>query len=91
MADRAQREQLRPLQPELGTRPRVYYRNLQRFDHCFIGGSVCASLNGQLDAVEGASVELRRDGAVLATRQSDAFGDFKFDGVPRARAGTKSW
>jgi hypothetical protein len=26
-------------------------------------------------------VELRRDGSVLATRQSDAFGDFKFDGI----------
>jgi len=81
MADRVQREQLRPLRPELGTRPRVYYRNLQRFDHCFIGGSLCASINGQVNTVEGVTVELRRDGSVLATRQSDAFGDFKFDGI----------
>ena len=30
------------MKPELGTKPRVYYRNLWRYSKCFIGGSVAA-------------------------------------------------
>jgi Fe-S-cluster-containing dehydrogenase component len=82
MARRAQAEGLRPLKPELATKPRVYYKNLHRMDHCFIGGSLTVESNGQSDCVEGAAVKLLHNGEVAAHTVSDAFGDFKFDGLP---------
>lgn len=81
MARRVEREELRTLQPALNTRPRVYYRNLQRFDHCFIGGSVSALVEGRSECIEDAVVTLHYLGSELARRKTDAFGDFKFDGL----------
>lgn len=72
---------LRVLKPELNTKPRVYYKNLHRFDKCFIGGSVVADVNGRLECVFGARVVLKRQDREVASKQSDAFGDFKFDGL----------
>lgn len=77
----AKAEGLQVLQPELGTKPRVYYKNLYRYTHCFIGGSVVARSAGVLDCVPQATVELIQRGKTLQTTQSDAFGDFKFDGL----------
>ncbi len=79
MRRRVAAEELRVLEPALGTSPRVWYRNLWRFDHCFIGGSVSAVMNGVEDCIEGAVVELHQDGQLLDTRKTDAFGDFRFD------------
>jgi Fe-S-cluster-containing dehydrogenase component len=70
---------LEVLRPELGTRPRVYYRNLWRYTKCFIGGTLSAEAGGVVDCVEGARVRLLKDGAVLAETESDNYGDFKFD------------
>jgi hypothetical protein len=85
MAERALSEGLRVLKPELGTRPRVYYKNLYRFTDCFIGGSVVTRESGQLECVEGAAVELLKDGKIVQHTSTDAFGDFRFD-----RLGTDS-
>ncbi len=82
MAQRVKTEGLRALQPELGTRPRVYYKNLHRADHGFIAGSVAATVGGRLECLEGADVALLRAGAQLATTVTDVFGDFKFDALP---------
>ena len=83
MSERAAREGLRTLRPELGTRPRVWYRHLYRFDHCFIGGTVSRLRDGAAECVEGATVELRRPaGTLVATTATDAFGDFRFDALP---------
>jgi Fe-S-cluster-containing dehydrogenase component len=81
MAERAATEGLRVLKPELGTKPRVWYRNLERFDGCFIGGSVSRLRNAVLDCIEAATVELRQAGATVAATTTDAFGDFRFDGL----------
>jgi Fe-S-cluster-containing dehydrogenase component len=70
---------LETIRPELGTRPRVYYRNLWRYATCFIGGAVSAEQNGVVDCVEGATVRLIKDGRVVAETTSDNYGDFKFD------------
>jgi hypothetical protein len=67
------------MQPEAGTKPRVYYKNLWRYSKCFIGGSVAAEANGAVDCVEGATVRLLKDGAVVAKTVTDNYGDFKFD------------
>jgi Fe-S-cluster-containing dehydrogenase component len=79
MARMAAEEGLEVMRPELGTGPRVYYRNLWRYSKCFIGGSISAEAGGLIDCVEGASVRLLKDGALVAEMASDNYGDFKFD------------
>ncbi len=75
----ARKEKLDVMQPELGARPRVYYRNLWRYSTCFIGGTVSAETNGVLDCVNGASIRLLRDGICIGQTTSNNYGDFKFD------------
>ena len=79
MARLAREQNLEVLKPELGTKPRVYYRNLWRYARCFIGGSVAEERQGIIECVEGASVQLVKDGASVAVTTTDGFGDFKFD------------
>ena len=79
MARMVREEGLEVLGPDLGTKPRVYYRNLWRYAKCFIGGTVSAEANGVVDCFEGARVRLIKSGAVVAETTSDNYGDFKFD------------
>ena len=79
MRDMAKAESLEPMKPELGTKPRVWYRNLWRYSTAFVAGSVSREANGIVDCVEGADVRLLRDGKVVATAKTDNYGDFKFD------------
>jgi Fe-S-cluster-containing dehydrogenase component len=79
MARIAREQDLEVMKPELGTRPRVYYRNLWRYSKCFIGGTLSAEANGRVDCVEGASVRLIKNGRTVAETTSDNYGDFKFD------------
>ncbi len=82
MASRARDQELRVLNPELGTKPRVWYRNLHLYDKCFVGGSVVADVAGVTECVEGAEVDLIKEGGVIASTRTDTYGDFKFDGLP---------
>jgi len=75
-------ESLQWLRPELGTKPQVYYKNMYRFDGCFIAGSVAVEKLGLVDCVKGAAVKLLRGEEHLAETFTDAFGDFKFDALP---------
>jgi Fe-S-cluster-containing dehydrogenase component len=79
MARIAHEDNLEVIRPELGTKPRVYYRNLWRYSKCFIGGSVAEEKQGVVDCVEGASVQLVKNGASVAVTTTDNYGDFKFD------------
>ena len=79
MARIAREQNLEVMRPELGAKPRVYYRNLWRYAKCFIGGSVAEDKNGMVDCVEGASVQLVKDGMSVAVTTTDNYGDFKFD------------
>jgi Fe-S-cluster-containing dehydrogenase component len=79
MARIARDEGLEVIKPELDAKPRVYYRNLWRYSKCFIGGSVSEEKDGVVDCVEGASVQLLRDGTSVAVTTTDNYGDFKFD------------
>jgi len=81
MAERARRENLRPLRAELGAKPRLWYRGLERWETEFVGGSVAVETNGVLDCVQGADVALIRNGVEIAQTRTDAFGDFRFDGL----------
>lgn len=78
MARRALADDLQVLLPKLEAKPRVYYRNLKRYDHCFIGGSVSSSDGTYVDCVEGAEVILTQAGQVLQRTVTDHFGDFRF-------------
>jgi Fe-S-cluster-containing dehydrogenase component len=79
MAKLAAEQGLDVIKPEFGTKPRVYYKNLWRYTKCFIGGSVSVEANGIIDCVEGATVRLLKNGAVVAQAATDNYGDFKFD------------
>jgi Fe-S-cluster-containing dehydrogenase component len=81
MTARAAAENLRVLHPEYGTQPRVYYRNLHRFDRSFLGGSVAIAPAGVMECAGGARVTLWQDSRQVAETVTDAFGDFKFDGL----------
>jgi Fe-S-cluster-containing dehydrogenase component len=81
MATRVSREQLKTLRPELQTRPRVYYRNLDRFDTCFIGGTVSSLHDGILECAGDAQVRLLKNSKDIAATRSDEFGDFRFEGL----------
>ena len=72
-------QNLEVMRPELGTKPRVYYKNLWRYSTCFIAGSVSMETKGVVDCAEGATVRLLKDGVVVAETATDNFGDFKFD------------
>ena len=80
-------EKLQPLHPEFGTRPGVSYANLYRFDSCFIAGSVAIQKNQIIDCAAGVSVVLYRDEQKIAETATDAFGDFKFDGLQENSTG----
>ena len=79
MAAIAETQGLEVLQPELGTKPRVYYKNLHRYTKCFLGASLAAVTDGVTDCVEGARIVLWQGGEELAHTTSDNYGDFKFD------------
>ena len=67
------------MKPELGTKPRVYYRNLWRYSTAFIAGSISTEGDGLVDCVEDATVNLMKDGNQVAKVKSDNYGEFKFD------------
>ena len=70
------------LRPELHTRPLVRYRNLQRAKTLFLGGTVVHGATDQTcDNLPEAVVELSIQGAFTAKCKTDAFGQFKFDGL----------
>lgn len=86
MSALAEQGSLEVLRSELGTRPRVWYANLYRFDKCFIGGSVLAKVAGRTECLEGATAMLSRAGKHVAEMKTDAFGDFKFDALEPGNA-----
>ena len=77
---RLQAEQgLEVLQPELGTRPRVYYKNLHLMTQCFVGGTVVMIQSGVEECAAGAEAVLSRDGREVGRATTDTFGEFKID------------
>jgi Fe-S-cluster-containing dehydrogenase component len=81
MAEIKSREELQELQPESATQPRVHYKNLHLFTHEFIGGTVIETVDGTTDCVADARIKLERSGTVIGEAVTDAFGEFKIDGL----------
>jgi Fe-S-cluster-containing dehydrogenase component len=77
MAAQAAAEELEVLQPELGAKPRVYYKNLYLFDKAFVAGNV---VFGDTDeCAEGAKATVKADGQVVGTAATNNYGDFYVD------------
>ena len=74
-------EGLEVLHPEYGTRPRVYYKNLDRFFKAFVGGTLAGEIGGVTECVADARVTLKRGAQALGETSSDAYGDFRFQGI----------
>ena len=63
---------------EFGLEPRVYYRNLYRYNKCFIAGNV--ALKDVDECANGAKVTLMDgSGKVVDLAVTDNYGDFRFD------------
>lgn len=88
MARIAKAEGLEVLQPELGTKPRIYYKNLYLMTECFVGGSVAADVEGVEECAAGAEVVLRHDGREVGRATTDAFGEWKID---RLKPGSRGY
>ncbi|MGI9380207.1 MAG: hypothetical protein ACR2OW_11200, partial [Methyloligellaceae bacterium] len=73
------KEKLEQLNPEFGTNPRVWYKNLYRYNKCFVGGSIEVQANGAVDCLPGATVTLRSEERIVAECKTDIYGDFKLD------------
>lgn len=78
----AREQGLEHLHPEFGTKPRVWYANLHRYNSAFIAGSVEVTVKGVTDCVEGAQIVLKKDGKEVQSTVSDNYGDFKIDRLP---------
>lgn len=70
-------EGLEAFRPELNTKPHVLYKNLHKFTKNFITAGVVVDE----DCFEGAKVTLKGNGGVIATQETNFFGEFKFDGL----------
>jgi Fe-S-cluster-containing dehydrogenase component len=81
MQQLAAAEQLEIHQPEHGTRPRTYFKNLYRFTRCFVAGSVATRVPDE--CAEGAAITLKdRAGKVVGTAVTHNYGDFRIDNLP---------
>jgi Fe-S-cluster-containing dehydrogenase component len=80
MQQRVETQKLEVLHPEYGLEPRVYYKNLYRYNKCFIAGSV--ALNDADECAEGAKVTLKNgSGSTVGTAEANNYGDFKIDNL----------
>jgi Fe-S-cluster-containing dehydrogenase component len=66
-------------------RPRVMYKNLDRYTSVFVAGSLAITdeAKGVEVAAEGAEVKLSLNGEPLAEQEVDWLGEFKFDHIPK--------
>jgi Fe-S-cluster-containing dehydrogenase component len=74
-------------QPELGTRPRIYYKNLHLMTQCFVGGTVVRLVDGIEECAADATVVLRQAGQEIGWTATDTFGEFKLDRLPPGSGG----
>jgi Fe-S-cluster-containing dehydrogenase component len=69
------------LHPKYNTQPRVYYKNLYRYERCFISGSISVVRDRVSDCAAGARIRLIQNAKTIDETIADSFGDFKFDNL----------
>ncbi|HJW74979.1 MAG TPA: 4Fe-4S dicluster domain-containing protein [Thermoleophilia bacterium] len=77
MAARVAEEGLERYRDGLGTRPRVYYRNLHRWTKAFVAGAVVDKASDE--CAEGVGVVASRDGQKAGEATTDNYGGFLID------------
>ena len=82
MQNRVASEKLEVLHQKYNTQPRVYYKNLYRYERCFISGSIYVVRVGVSDCAAGARIRLIKNANAIDETIADGFGDFKFDNLP---------
>jgi Fe-S-cluster-containing dehydrogenase component len=83
MAARAGAEALEAYRADLGTNPRVLYKNLHRWTKAFLGGTV--AYRDTDECAEGAVVILWADGDKIGETTTNNYGDFIFDKLAPGR------
>ncbi len=77
-----QSEKLEVYLPGKSTSPSVFYKNLYRYNRCFIAGSIAVTVKGLEECAEGATVTLFNSaGETISECKTDNYGDFKFDNL----------
>jgi Fe-S-cluster-containing dehydrogenase component len=77
MAAQVRAEGLEAFRGDLGTNPRVWYKNLHRWTKAFVGGTV--AYKDTDECAEGAVVLLWSKGTKIADGSTNNYGDFIFD------------
>ena len=72
------REELESLYPGKH-KPKVRYKNLYRYNKCFIAGAAAYDDHGVETAATNARATIKKDGKTLETMYVDFLGEFKFD------------
>lgn len=70
-------ERLEVYRPDLGTKPRVYYKNLYRWEKVFVSASVAYA--GTDECAEGAEVTVTADGIEVGEATTNNYGEFRVD------------
>jgi Fe-S-cluster-containing dehydrogenase component len=81
--DLCKSEGLEVLHPEYRTKPRIFYKNLHLMTSAFIAGTIISNETGVEECVAQTTVFLYQNEKVVAQVQTDAFGEFKFDGLKK--------
>jgi Fe-S-cluster-containing dehydrogenase component len=79
MAAKAEAEGLERFRADLGTKPRVWYKNLHYWTKSFIGGTVV--FRDTDECADGAIARIVSDGRDLAQAVANNYGDFRIDGL----------
>jgi hypothetical protein len=74
-------ENLEVLKPELGTKPRIYYKNLHLITKCFVGGTVVKNVDGVEECAADVEVILEKEGREIGRAKTDIFGEFVIDNL----------
>ncbi|QBR02052.1 4Fe-4S dicluster domain-containing protein [Paraburkholderia pallida] len=86
LAEMVEKEKLSVIRADFGTKPRVFYKNLEEALSHLVAGNVCEDLGGgklrNLEDVEVVLVD-SDDGSERVVR-TDHFGDFRFSGLKAA-------
>ena len=77
-----EKQKLKPL-TDGSNRPRVLYKNLYKYNKCFIAGAL-SYMDGEIEtAATEAKVKLSMNGVPLISRHADFLGEFKLDKLPK--------
>jgi Fe-S-cluster-containing dehydrogenase component len=77
MAERIERDELETLHAELGTHPRVYYKNLHLWTTAFVAGNVADKDTDE--CASGVSAIVSLDGQTVGDATTNNYGDFVVD------------